>query len=627
MEEGRWESPAPGRLERSAGHLRMSLAWYGGEAEGKPSRLQVRAAVLHPVAVHWCAQTLVSECDHPPFFLDRFLRWRKLIGTERHGELMPLVISWGTEGSSFDLRGISGALAAELEWRAPTLSLRLIMDAAALHPRWSFQTGVPTSTAAPVSEVGTEFSVALHVRSTRVRPAEPRPVTSRYPAGAEAAFVVTDHCDFDTVENLRAFIDGSSGRSGWVGRSLRLTKGVFTITRAKAGRQPAPTLEDKEYDALTQRLHDDGSEIAAHALHESGPLARTEFDRALAIISRRYCSRTWIDHGLSLDYCYTMGGAERGGYNLVKELRARGFTTMWAYHDAIADPVTSLNQLHLWGCRCRHEARSRTRHARSRLGCRSLRAYRFAVRRRGSTGEALGRALSEFRALYMASREASDGPAAGLRRIRTSAEQILRRRAPSPVLPYRTEDVSDFSPTVYPERATPLRQSLAGELMLFATLETTHPSDAYTGRALAQLRRERGLHIGHCYLLNRLPYLAGIFEPGSHAPALREQWLIFLDELEAVVRERAVWNPTVAGLTEWLRDWHRIDVEILGERRCRITNPLHRPVDDFTLLLPRSTDPHSCHWGTGGPGGWRPWCDWNAVWGQVPAAGSVIVGW
>ena len=181
---------------------------------------------------------------------------------------------------------------------------------------------------------------------------------------------------------------------------------------------------------------------------------------------------------------------------------------------------------------------------------------------------------------------------------------------------------------VYPERAAPLNQAAPDEMLLFATMEAVHTKDVYTSRALGQLLDERGLHVGHTYLFNQLPYIAGIFDHSSQSLQLSAEWVGFLDALSEVARHGRLWNPTVSDLVQYMRDLQRVVVVPSFEQTTvQVTNLLPRALKDVTVLLPRLTSPATVRWGEEPAKGWRCWNNWLAVWGDLPADGGVRVGW
>ena len=91
-------------------------------------------------------------------------------------------------------------------------------------------------------------------------------VVERWPAGARAAVVLTDHADRTDPDALRAVLWGSSDPraeggigAGLLGRGLRITRTFFVHARRGA-------LDDPEIRLLAEDLAGAGSEVALHSV-------------------------------------------------------------------------------------------------------------------------------------------------------------------------------------------------------------------------------------------------------------------------------------------------------------------------------------------------------------------------
>lgn len=597
---------------------------------GAPVQMELEARALRPLRIRRWTVALAAPCTVLPWVMDTALRWRPLAHPVRLCALGALTVRWqGEDGGWWELRQCHGTAAAELDWRSRMLRIQCHLDAAALHPRWSFAEGVPDSRAAPALDTGAARALTLLLRTVGTAPTN-RPATlSRHPAGHEATFTITDHCDFDRVDRLGAFLGDGRSRA-WLGRGLRLTKGVFTLPSDVRGRPPAPTLADADYRRLVERLHDEGSEIAPHGVNESGQVEPAAVRAALATLARAFAPHTWIDHGLTLRYCYTMGGATDPRYQLLSLLREHGITTLWAYHDA---PVSATATLDLLAPSSPASATLLAAGRHVRAGALAVAAHYAwsAVRRHGggAVPPGLGRTVSALRRVYVDVRaQRALGASA-----RTAAADLVafarqpdrRRRVPEP--PYSVAELRALGPSLFPESAAPLRALGPEEPLLFATVEVVHTRDAYRPAALQRLVQTRGLHVGHCYLLNQLPYIAGIFEAEPGPPALGAPWLAFLDALEAEVAAGRVWNPSMGALAAWTRALQAVWVQPSGDGALHLGNDGGAPVTGVTVLLPASVDPRGVRWGPGAPRGTRSWGDALAVWGDVPARDRVLVQW
>ena len=168
-----------------------------------------------------------------------------------------------------------------------------------------------------------------------LRPGEVRIplVAERWPSGASAAVVFTDHADRTDPEALRAVLVGDSrpvcraaGPGGFVGRGLRLTKSFFV--RARHG-----GLEDPETAALARDLARAGSEIASHS-PTAAPDDREASAPALAKL-RRFGAVTWIDHQpyTNCEALSAEGWRDEGPFAIRDLLVAAGFRWVWEAGD------------------------------------------------------------------------------------------------------------------------------------------------------------------------------------------------------------------------------------------------------------------------------------------------------
>ncbi|MFN3648021.1 MAG: hypothetical protein ACK47B_00465 [Armatimonadota bacterium] len=469
------------------------------------------------------------------------------------------------------------------------------LDAAAFHPSWNLLEGT-ASTASPVRRPGEEFRAILHLK----RGVPAMAIPGRFPEGRDAAIVITDHCDFDTVESTRKFLDE------WLDRGLRITKGAFARLQPPTGRAAAATLQNVEYSQILRKLHEDGSEIAPHGLAESGQIAEEDYLITLQEFVSQWKPETWIDHGRSLNYCLSMGG-DSEPYRLSDTLRRNGFIALWSYHDIPFLPISSLNMLSPDRARflpttrlvLREFVRGRpliaAHHVRTAMrAADDVFAYKF-----------LAWLMSLVRQIVFNGRSS--------RKSLKGIIELMQRRthAGEQRSPHTRFELQQYAPTVYSKSCHPLP---AGDLLLFATQEVNHLADVYTPSAVQRLVSERGLHIGHCYLTCPLPYINGLWQsPGS----ISSEWRRFLDALQREVSSGRLWNPTLGELARWTEAASAVEV-IADSNAITLRNTSGSRVKGFTILVESGREIQG-DWVTG----MRDWEDWTAVWGDIPPKATV----
>ncbi len=146
-------------------------------------------------------------------------------------------------------------------------------------------------------------------------------VVQRWPAGARAAVVLTDHADRTDPDALRAVLWGSSDPraeggvgAGVVGRGLKITRTFFVHARRGA-------LDDPAIRLLADDLAASGSEVALHSVTPERD-DRAAVRSGLAS-SAAWRPATWIDHQ---PYTNCEAVSSRGA----------GDTAPWGVHDLLA---------------------------------------------------------------------------------------------------------------------------------------------------------------------------------------------------------------------------------------------------------------------------------------------------
>ena len=167
-----------------------------------------------------------------------------------------------------------------------------------------------------------------------VGPGPAMPLTvERWPHGARAAVVITDHADRTDPAALRAVLfghsdpraEGSRG-AGLLGRGLRVTRSFFVW--------PGPgTLADPETWRLASRLIADGSEVALHSISDLRD-DRGAIQAGLAAAAPLR-PETWIDHEpyLNCEALSAQGAMERSPWESRSLLADAGIRWAWAAGD------------------------------------------------------------------------------------------------------------------------------------------------------------------------------------------------------------------------------------------------------------------------------------------------------
>ena len=157
-----------------------------------------------------------------------------------------------------------------------------------------------------------------------------------YPEGALSAVCLTDHADFDSLENMPLLVDLL------VKHDFRITKSVFPITGDdQVIDRSEPGLDQPEYRRHIAKLHEHGSEIAYHGLgprKETPPLEECVRRAELVL---EFSPKTFIDHGWTR-YAFARGGRLADGSSLSEFLKPYGVVNYWSFTDLWHNPFRSL---------------------------------------------------------------------------------------------------------------------------------------------------------------------------------------------------------------------------------------------------------------------------------------------
>ncbi|HET7825819.1 MAG TPA: hypothetical protein VFK90_10815, partial [Anaeromyxobacter sp.] len=157
-------------------------------------------------------------------------------------------------------------------------------------------------------------------------------VVERWPAGARAALVLTDHADRTDAAALRAVLWGSSDPraeggvgAGLLGRGLKITRTFFAHARTGA-------LDDPEIRLLADDLAVSGSEVALHSITPDRD--GREAVRAGLASAAAWRPVTWIDHEPYTN-CEAIAsrGAGDGPWGIRDLLEDAGVRWVWAAGD------------------------------------------------------------------------------------------------------------------------------------------------------------------------------------------------------------------------------------------------------------------------------------------------------
>lgn len=157
-------------------------------------------------------------------------------------------------------------------------------------------------------------------------------IVERWPDGAAAAVVFTDHADRTDPEALRALLYGdsrpvcTSPLHGFLGNQVKITKSFFLHER-RGG------LDDPETVDLARELLNAGSEVALHSMSSDAD-DRRSIEAGLRQLAS-FQVQTWIDHQpyTNCEAISNQGWHPNGRYGIRDLLAEAGFRWIWAAGD------------------------------------------------------------------------------------------------------------------------------------------------------------------------------------------------------------------------------------------------------------------------------------------------------
>ncbi|MFM9951252.1 MAG: hypothetical protein ACKV1O_25180 [Saprospiraceae bacterium] len=461
--------------------------------------------------------------------------------------------------------------------------LCIIHDAPYLHTTWDYTQGQRVSTALHTHPSGTLFKAEFTVYISKCQQIPVLP--SFYPNNLKACFVLTDHCDFDTKEKLNLFLFGNNN-NGWLNKKLKITKGVFRYGPKNDENRKSDDLEVEEYKKLIDILKKDGSEICPHALKHSGQLSGEEFIQGVAFL-QEYCHpRTWIDHGSYLKYCYSQNGHLNDEYKTIDVLHDFKYNNLWSFHDVATDPSLSLNYLHYLKYSKPHGIKMMMVHLFKGNAFYMMHYLRSFVQK------AFGKSIVRDLLSYIFILTKSLIMAIAKKRSRVFIEinfffnRLLRFNSyrSTDKEYFKTSQLNAFLPPFFTENYQTINNYNKG-LLFFNTIETTHTKDIYNKASLEALIKERGLHLGHTYILNSLPYINGIFNANGNRLTLSKEWIDFTEVLSEMVANGKIWNPNMGEFVDRIKLMLNVSYR-LANNKILIRNNNDEIVEGYTLIKP-----------------------------------------
>lgn len=591
----------------------FDLVVAGTDAEN----VTIKLALKKDIAIEYLSVSFSIPKNGQVQALNRYYKTTPVTGTIWNNDFTPLYILYTSGNETFALLNYNRLFAHKCTDNGDYLLLEVILDAAALHPKWDYTGPDRLSTSSPLLPAGHSYKVSF--RNIKISTPAHVPVISRHKAGAEATFMLTDHCDYDDAARLETFLKEPDG---WLNKQLKISKGVFARNSTAKGGKRNDTLDIDKYRELIDLLYKDGSEIVPHALNQSGQISPEDYHSSLNRLQQNYNSQLWIDHGCTLKYCYSMGGKNNSDYRLVDNLQEKGYKGLWSFHDTPVNPNKTLNH---FSNEKEHYYQVIPLFLRKLLrgqvfvGLHHLRAL---IERKNEGQKFISltlKRISAFRILLVTIGRDKKTAIDKFRKNLKAAKQTSIQT----YLPYTKEELVQLSSLLFTEVGIPLYQAAGNDLVMFSTQETTQLDEIYNAASLDRLVQQNGIHAGHTYILNNLSYINGVFKKGSKYE-LADYWKKFTSYLSDSIKSNKVWNPNMSEFITYYRQVNELDIIYNGNNSITINNNTSNNISGVTFCL--AQHPANLSWN-----GQKPATKQSGtltyLWGDIPAKSSVVINW
>jgi hypothetical protein len=368
---------------------------------------------------------------------------------------------------------------------------------------------------------------------------------SKSPFSAIACF--TDHCDFDTLSNLKL------QRQFFKTYNIKITKGFFLNHFSKRPDTACYETHDEELKKWDQ----DGHELAYHSLSQSiKPLDESMSDFETFISPFKEVS-TWIDHGFQPYNLSCYQNYERIRTNYGSSLKQKGIDVFWNYIDSGTVVNGVINQLN---------PNQFTLHAHSKgiqhlkLKARMPMFIKNIIFHYYGTDYSL-RLYRDVANYFKTLKQKKSIK----KHVKVLIAIFKLARLLIPVLLFwktrknKVYPLARYNPVVF-------NQDISKDTFtVFQTIEMVDFKSGLSQTNLDLLIKERGLFIAHTYFSAPLDYHHGKFFENKNE--IDKQVEMNFSYLSQKISSKDIWNPTLKELITHLNNFHLVsfDCNEIGE--------------------------------------------------------------
>jgi hypothetical protein len=378
---------------------------------------------------------------------------------------------------------------------------------------------------------------------------------SLYPFTAVACF--TDHCDFDTLENLKL------QREFFKLNNIKVTKGFFLNHFSK--REDNASIEFDKEEFI--KWADDGHELAYHSLSQS----LKNFDES----QKDFFSfkppfeniSTWIDHGYQ-HYNFSLYQNLKIDKDLLSNnLANKNISIFWSYIDSGTSSIGVINQLNTKDFTLKSFFNgNKNLELKDRIGVliKNIIFHYYAdeklILKYMNTAESFKKMINQKNGKNILN---------FLRNLMSLSLPILKVVLFWNYCKSKTYKLAKYSPLLFKHKIGD------NEFYVFQTLEMVDFKKSLSARNIDKLMNEKGVFIAHTYFSVPITYHRGrIFK---NSDEIDEEVIRNFNTLGSKIMNKEIWNPTLKEFVSFLSNFEKIILDIDTEGNIVVVNPSTLP--------------------------------------------------
>jgi hypothetical protein len=387
------------------------------------------------------------------------------------------------------------------------------------------------------SEPLPQNSTQMHITgSVRSRKKQGWVLPYRFRHGHRAAFVITDHADFDAPAIYNALM-GNEKKMGLAKAGIRLSKTVF-ITKGEGRSNCLSTLDDTYWFHLIKEWQQ--KRLIEFGLHMTRPLPANREEMIRDLTSVLFLNpKFWIDHGVDIPQAiWREGGIPDSKYYIWDILLKNGINCYWNYKDILDDaPFGMLNFLSL----ANHHIRPDLVRLLTLKGIHEPIAWKSWLNR--GLDPSVARSIRSLFQSLKKNNSIKEQPdfIKSLKMLMASLKKCKMQQA------FFITDDERYLSSVY---TSPINIFSTFCPAFFSSQLIREPLMAWTNKNLSCLIKEFGVHIAHTYLGQPKKYSL-VCKQGDKYQVTQE-FSDILENIRKFVISGKLWTPGITDLTESL---------------------------------------------------------------------------